>query len=367
MIDAIYFDGRSSRRHPVTVIIHQRVLVLRGEGLRRNIRVSKLALSERLQHAPRLLRFPDGALLEVSDPRLTKLLRSNRFYDSRVVRWQQNWWLALTALIVCLALAASAYQWGMPWAFDRLGEHLPLAIETKIGAQELAMLDVRALRPSQLAPEEQLRLKEMFARLKQPRGERTAYRLAFRHSQVGPNAFALPNGVIVLTDQLVQLAGDDQAVMGVLAHELGHVQGHHALRHLMQALGLNVVLNLWIGDVSSALAAVPTFFLDQKYSRDFERAADRYAIDMMHASALPLTPLAQLFATMQAQHDGAAAPAREAGAAAPAQRKGKRSAAQAYFSSHPSDAERIAYLRAADPATPALLPAVAPAVAPVAP
>src|ERR1019366_6498522 len=99
-----------------------------------------------------------------------------------------------------------------------------------------------------------------------------------------------PNGAIVMTDQLVQMAGNDQAVLGVLGHELGHLQRRHSLRHLLQALGVGVVLNLWIGDVSSALAAMPTFLLDQKYSRDFEREADQYAIDMMHVNNVPLAP-----------------------------------------------------------------------------
>lgn len=40
MIDAIYFDGQSAQRNPVTLIIHKRVIALRGEGIRRNARLS---------------------------------------------------------------------------------------------------------------------------------------------------------------------------------------------------------------------------------------------------------------------------------------------------------------------------------------
>lgn len=369
MIDAIYFDGRSTRRQPVTLIIHKRVVALRGAGIRRSIRLSQLDISERLQHAPRILRFPEGDFLEISDPALDKMLAANRYRDPWVVRWQQNWPLSLLALISLLAVLAAGYQWGLPWAADKVAQHLPASIEKTIGDEELKLIDARYMTPSKLDSADQERLQGLFSTLKQPRGEKTAYRMVFRHSEVGPNAFALPNGVIVMTDQLVLLAHDDRAVLGVLAHELGHVQRRHTLRGLLQTVGVGVVLNLFIGDVSSVLAAVPTFLLDQKYSREFEREADQYAIDMLHANDLPLSPLAELFEKMRDadEHESGAASAgkqsdKQAGRTdsaadeheeveaptTPSKGKPKRDVRTEFFSSHPSDAERIARLRAAD-------------------
>lgn len=374
MIEATYFDGQTTRRQPVTVIIHKRVVAMRGAGVHRTMRLSQLDISERLQRAPRILRFPDGGSIEVSDPKLDKMLAANHFRDPWVVRWQQNWPLSLLALISLLALLISGYQWGVPWVADKIAQHLPTSIEKKIGDQELKMVDARYMTPSKLDPVDQARLQRLFSALKQPRGEKTTYRLEFRNSRVGPNAFALPNGVIVMTDQLVLLAKNDQAVLGVLSHELGHLQRRHSLRHLLQALGVGVVLNLWIGDVSSALAAIPTFLLDQKYSRDFEREADQYAIDMMHANGVPLSPMAALFEKMaKADASGGKGTHKPADHAAdtagntsdsdaeddeddeddeapevPSKDGAKRKAPLEYFSSHPSDEERIARLRAAD-------------------
>jgi Zn-dependent protease with chaperone function len=134
----------------------------------------------------------------------------------------------------------------------------------------------------------------------------------------------------------VALAGNDQAIMAVLGHELGHLQRRHALRRLMQTLGVGVVINMFIGDVSTVMAAVPTLLLDQNYSRDFEREADQYAMDMMRANRIPLSPMADLFERM-----GTPPAAGRAASPQQANRAG-------YFSSHPSDRERIANLRAAD-------------------
>jgi Zn-dependent protease with chaperone function len=372
MIDAIYFDGQTTRRHPVTMIIHQRVVSIRGAGVQRSVRMSQLNISERLEHAPRILRFADGAFLEARDRNLDQMLKANRFAEPRVVRWQNNWPLSLVALVSLVALLAAGYQWGLPWAGDRVAQHLPASLEHSIGEHQMMMMEGTMMQPSRLPQAEQQRLREMFAGLQQPRGEKTPYRLEFRDSNIGPNAFAMPNGVIVMTDQLVRVAGNDHAVLAVLGHELGHLQHHHSMRGLVRAIGLGAVLQMWVGDVSSVLAAVPTMLLNQSYSRDFERDADLYAIDMMHVNALPLSPMADLFEKMHARNeqadgdddsdgkdaaddenwddDGAddnAEPGQAGGGNWPGD-KAPKDAPPDFFSSHPSDAERIALLRAAD-------------------
>jgi Zn-dependent protease with chaperone function len=336
MINATYFDGHTTRMRPVRLLIHRGIVAMHGAGFRRTVRLADLVISERLGHAPRVVRLPNGGTLEISDPELSSVLAENGYRDPWVVRWQQRWPLSLLALVFLLALLTLGYQWGLPWAADRMAQHLPMSIEQKIGDEQLRIVDAGDMQPSRLDLAEQARLKNLFSELKQPDGEQTAYRLEFRSSRTGPNAFALPNGVIVITDQLVTLAGNDQAMMGVLGHELGHLHRRHSLRSLMQALGVGVVVNLFIGDVSTVLAAAPALLLDQNYSRGFEREADEYAIEMMQANGVPLSPMADLFEQMRNS------PARN--------RAGPRPEANhsGYFSSHPSDDERIAKLRAAD-------------------
>jgi len=368
MIDAYFYDGGTTRRQPVQLLLHKGILAVSGDGVRRSVRLSKVRVSERLEHAPRIMRLPDGGHIESSDAQLEKLLRRNGYREPRIVYWQRNWPLSLCALVSLLAMLVAGYQWGLPWAADTLAQHLPPTMEKRIGDEQLQLIDSRWMEPSRLNIEDQTRIRKQFAALRQPRGEQTPYRLEFRHSKMGPNAFALPNGVIVMTDELVRLADSDQAILGVLGHELGHVQRRHSLRRLLQALGVGVVVNLLIGDVSSALTTVPTFLLDQKYSRDFEREADQYAIDMMHANAVPLSPMAALFEKMGEAHADDAASASndddandgdedEEGATMEPESKpttgrrgGSSRAAKSfdYLSSHPSDEERIKRLKAAD-------------------
>lgn len=336
MISADYFDGQSARRIPVTVLLHRGIVAVSGEGVRRSVRLKQMAVSEKLQRAPRILRFGDGAYLETRDPGLDRLLRKNGYRDPWVVRWQRNWPASLLALVSLVVVLACGYQWGLPWAADWLAQHLPESVERKIGEGQLEMLDASYLEPSQLPNARQVELRQAFSRMRTPSGMPVSYTLEFRHSKVGPNAFALPGGVIVMTDQLVELAPHDHAVLGVMAHELGHLERRHVLRQLLQATGVGVAVHLLLGDVSSVLAVAPTVLLHQKYSRDFEREADRYAIEMMHANGLRLEPMAGLFERMGELH--------EEEEDYPQQ----RSSILEYLSSHPSDEERIEALRQAD-------------------
>jgi Zn-dependent protease with chaperone function len=338
MIAGHYYDGVSSRSVRVELLIHGGIAVISGEDLRRRVPIARLAISEPLEHAPRILRLPDGAVIESDDPMLEPLLIENGYRDSAAVRWQRHWPASLLALLALIAALLAAYQWGLPWAADAAARHLPAAIERHIGDESWRALDSAYFQPSQLGMERQEKVRADFAALRQPGDERTPYRIEFRASGIGANAFAMPNGVIVVTDDLVDLADDERALLGVLAHELGHLERKHAMRRLLQALGVGMLVNLAVGDVSTVLTAAPTILLDQKYSRDFEREADGYAIDMLHANHVPLTPMATLFEKMR-DADGARAKATGDNA---------EQGGYDYLSSHPADDERIARLKAAD-------------------
>ena len=339
MIAAHYYDGNSSRCMRIELVIHGGVAVINGEDVHRSIPLLKLDISEPLEHAPRILRLPDGAVIESDDPLLEPTLHENGYREPAIAKWQRNWQASLLALATLIASLLAAYQWGLPWAADTAARHLPAPMERHIGDEAWNAFDSGYFVPSQLGKARQEKLQAAFAGLRQPDGEHTPYRIEFRASGIGANAFALPNGVIVVTDDLVELAADERALLGVLAHELGHLQRKHAMRRLLQAFGVGALVNLAVGDVASVLAMAPTILLDQKYSRDFEREADQYAIDMMRANHVPLAPMAALFEKMHAI---------DAARTSAAGEEKEEGDGFEYLDSHPSDAERIARLRAAD-------------------
>ena len=102
------------------------------------------------------------------------------------------------------------------------------------------------------------------------------------------NAFAVPGGYIFVFTGLLVAASTDDELAGVLAHEIGHVSGHHLVRQQTEGqvwsyaalLGpLLSAVNPVLG--AAGLAAAQTAQL--KYSREFEQEADylglRYATE----------------------------------------------------------------------------------------
>ncbi len=98
----------------------------------------------------------------------------------------------------------------------------PPAMVTRLSVHTLNLLDGAILKPTQIAAERQLALLEKFHALRLPQGGNPDSLLLFRVSpQLGANAFTLPDGDIILLDDLITLLGDDEQILAVLAHELG--------------------------------------------------------------------------------------------------------------------------------------------------
>lgn len=334
-LDAVYFDGRSSRLHRVTLQVCDGVAQVRGDA-ERDSPLGELRVSERSVHALRKITFPDGAYLEVRDlGALAALLHSTGHADSWVVRLQQSWRGALAAAAGTLAVLGFGYVYVLPAAADLLARNMPAGMERKLGQGVLATLDKHMFAPSAFSEQRMAALSERFRQLRPADGEAPDWRLVFRKSRIGPNAFALPSGDIVLTDEMVRLLDDDEAVMGVLAHELGHLQQKHITRRIIQGAVVGTSAAMLFGDVSSLLTTAPAALVDMKYSRDAERDADDYAIAMLRRNGIPLEHLLKVFEKLNEFE----------------QKRGLKMAD--YLSSHPASEDRIERVRAAMRSLPA--------------
>lgn len=331
-VPADYYDGHSARAHRVVLTLVDGRLELSGEDIHRVDALADLRVSEPMGAAPRLVKFPDGAHCEVRDHAgFAVLLADSGHRDGWVVRMQDRWRWAVVAIVLSVAAVAAGYHWGLPAVSEWLAYRMPEKVLSKLGESSLDIFDQALFAPSKLGAERQQALSRRFDSLATPEGARPAYRIVYRDSyRIGANAFALPDGTIVMTDQLVKLAGNDEEILAVLAHELGHVQRRHSLRMLIQGSIVGIVVAWYVGDVSNVAAGLPTLLLEAGYSRDHEREADEYAAALFRLNGLPPSRLADMLAKLEAAHGGSAEDA---------------DSAMDYLSSHPASRERIEALR----------------------
>ena len=328
MIAAVYFHGRSTRARPVRISIADEQLVIDEAGLpplRRPL--AGIDFQPAPRHAPQRIELGDGASLEVADkPALAAMLAQAGIRPGTVERAERSWLAVTAALLLIIGLGWSGYLYLLPWGADKVSRWVPETVERSLGDQAWALLDGQMFGPSRLTDARRAALSERFERLVAAGGAAPPWRLEFRARRaLGPNAFALPGGLIVMTDELVALSRDDDALLGVLAHELGHVAHRHTLRNLVQSAAIGAAIGLWLGDASSLLASVTTTLATLSYSRDFENESDAYAIERLRAAGIPTAPLADLLESLQARHGG------EGGSG--------------LWSTHPLTAERVARLR----------------------
>jgi Zn-dependent protease with chaperone function len=340
-IAAGYYDGRVSARQEVAVTLEHGSVLLTGEGFDRRYRLPTVEVTMGVSANRRVLRLPDGGMCIVDDPAFLDavLRRQGRGKgDALVRRWERGIGHAALALLLVAAVSAVAVRYGVPMLAKRIAFALPAGVESRMGAESLALLDRVAFAPTALPPGRQASLRALFGDVATAAGLEETAHLEFRKGKaIGANAFALPAGIVVLTDELAGLAKNDDEIAAVLAHEAEHVRRRHNLRHLLQnSLAVLLVAGLTgdITSISSLSSTVPTLLIDTKYTRDFEREADAAVAVYLRKRRIPLSRYADILGRLQAELDR--------------NRRDGLPDFRNYLSTHPPTAERIRPFRGVD-------------------
>lgn len=300
-----YYAG-SSRPTPASLRVEGgEVRVLEGEQpLAGPVPLDTVAVSSRLGNTPRMLRFADGGSFETADnAAVDRLLSgSGRRRHGLVHRLESSLRYVLLGVLITALFVWGGVRYGIPVLAEGVAFALPETISRQVGQGVLELLDRQILFPSELDETEQARLRERFAALL--RREGAPIRLEFRKAaaQIGANAFALPSGTVVFTDQLVTLAEHDEELLAVLAHEIGHIERRHGLRQVLQGSALGLVTMVVTGDlssVSSLVAAIPVVLTQLGYSRHFEHEADQFAAELLAEQSIDAQRLGEILARLE--------------------------------------------------------------------
>ncbi len=224
-----------------------------------------------------------------------------------------------------LLLALGLLIWlGVPWLANSLARSVPSEWEASLAEGTLQSLEESGFSASKLSAERQAHYREQFARLTENLDYDVPLRLEFR-SWEAPNAFAVPGGLVLITDQMLELMDNDEEFLAVMAHEVGHLEHRHSLRSVLQQGGLWLVISLIFGDTSglaSVAQAMPAFLIDSAYSRGFESEADQYAFQQLKAIGISPKHFGNVMRKLK-------------------EASGKELAGTKYFSSHPATDDRI--------------------------
>lgn len=334
-VSAIFYDGRSPLGLPVTLIWAGQAVKVVGAVMAQGYPTHRLSVSPRIGKTERFVMLPDGGQLQCRDhPLLDRLPQEGK--TEGIVAWlEQRWYVALAAVMIVVISLAAGYVWGLPAAADRIAAAVPIDYERTLGDHAIRWLDDSTyFDPTELDEQTQQALQSGFEKLTQGLPMQQHYRLAFRNSEtIGANALALPGGTIVVTDQLVELAELEEEILAILAHEIGHVERRHALRHILHDSITGVVAATVSNDASSltlVVSGMPVLLAKMKYSREFEAEADDYGFDLLNRHNISPEHFATMMERLRGDREGKIGDNR-----------------MSFLSTHPVTADRIAKARRA--------------------
>ena len=336
---AIYYDGKTSSRVPVRVRALEHSLHISGTAVNLEVPLSEATVDPPIAGSRRVIDLPGGAQLHTDDHDAVAALfpGANRM-QSWVHTLERRWAYALAAVAVTAAFTWWSVVYGLPFAATAASRLVPIDAEAKLGQQTLATIDKLFCNESRLAADRQQELRRNFTTLSAGLADGYVYRLEFRNCRMGPNAFALPGGSLVMTDDLVKLAQNDEQITAVLAHEIGHVRYRHGLRMTLQATGLAALISALAGDavsITGLAATLPTVLLQTSYSREFEEEADDYAFRRLREIGLSPKYFAEIMTLLERHRDQRSPLQKCEGGVC------KGESVPDYLSTHPATAKRI--------------------------
>ncbi|WP_224364310.1 M48 family metallopeptidase [Hyalangium versicolor] len=143
------------------------------------------------------------------------------------------------------------------------------------------------------------------------------------------NAFATPGGYLYVYTGLLLAADNEAEVVGVLAHEAGHVVGRHSARAMVNAYGIQAITQLALGKDPGTAAQIAAQLVgggaQLAHGRSEETEADEYGAKYSAGSNYDPRGLITFFQKLQKM-------------------QGDTPGVLKWLSTHPTNAERINHL-----------------------
>ena len=144
------------------------------------------------------------------------------------------------------------------------------------------------------------------------------------------NAFATPGGYLYVYTGLLMAADNEAQLAGVWGHESGHVVARHSARQMVDAMGLETVIGIGLGQNPNQLAQLAATLAAKgallSYSRTDETEADEYGARYSAQAGYDPHGIIQFFEKLKTM-------------------EGEQPAFAQYLSDHPATGERITHLQ----------------------
>ncbi|MBK8402507.1 MAG: M48 family metallopeptidase [Saprospiraceae bacterium] len=119
------------------------------------------------------------------------------------------------------------------------------------------------------------------------------------------NAFALPNGHLIVFSGLVLNSENQEELAGVICHEIAHIELNHVMKKLVKEIGLSVLISMTTGNGGSEVIKETAKMLSSSaFDRSLEKEADIKAVDYLVNAKINPEPFANfLYKLSNKEHE----------------------------------------------------------------
>ena len=96
------------------------------------------------------------------------------------------------------------------------------------------------------------------------------------------NAFALPNGHLIVYSGLILNSDNPEELTGVICHEIAHIELNHVMKKLVTEIGLSILISMTAGNGEPEIIKETAGLLSSSaFDRNLEKEADFKAVDYL--------------------------------------------------------------------------------------
>lgn len=333
----LYLAGSSKSITCSATVFDTKLMLTYEDGKQDSYDFANAVLGEPILGQSQEITFSDGSRFLPEDFKFRWPTKRKRL--KVVEKLEQNLFSVLGAIVLSPILVYGILFKAVPEFAVQTYDLVPDSVVQTMGEQSMYAIEKAALEPTTLSVQEQQTVIQLWddnlQKLSLPKDQ---FKLSFFQSDFfGANAFALPHGQIVVTDDLVKSMQDHPlALQAVLLHEIGHVEKQHSIRMAAQAAAGAIAFAMIFGDLegfAEVLLGTGSTILQQRFSQDMEKEADEYALQHMKQHGIDPKEFAKALEIIVEQ-------------AGIELENDKEGAWSKYLSTHPSIKSRIEYANA---------------------
>lgn len=313
---AWYFDGQTANKHPAQVTPTAQGLVIRfkngqqqqwpytsihladtGRG-KGPVRLERTT-GDKKQPITEQLMIEEAAFLERVEAVAPASLGT---FWSRPQHARARRLLLWVSVFIIPFLLYGVWSVAIPALADQVTENVPPEWEVKLGDTVFEQLFPKP--PREPTEAEQALLTPITDRLLATVPDQPYPFRIYIHPSRQVNALALPGGIVVLFQGLVNRSASPEELAGVMAHEFQHVLQRHSTRGIIRQLASGTLLALMVGDANGVMNTVlrTAGELDSlRFSRSMENEADREGMKMMIAARIDPDGMVRIYRKLEEQ------------------------------------------------------------------